>query len=350
MVLLSFAFYNCGGGGENSGSVGESTVNLSRINGRVTDVVVFNFRPESPAFAKLKGFFEMTKTANAQSGSLAGIIVFAIQIQGGEEVVVDEDTTDVSGGFTLDVPAGEIILQFLVGQEIRDGLVDVPEDKTIGITVKINVNDTESPVEIDVIDENEEQGGSQSGNNQGDDDSGQGGNNEDDNNDDDMMENDPPPPNDPPPSGGNGVTVPEMLALVNSVRAQGRNCGSEFFPSAPPLTWNGAIADSALLHSADMAVVLQDLTHTGSDGSSAGTRLTNQGYSWRTTWAENIAFTGGSSGTAVSAVNLWVTSPGHCRNMMNPAHTEMGAATAFGFHTDFRSNGDFWTLVMADSF
>lgn len=352
IVLVSLAFYGCGGGGgDNGNSGGESAVNLSRINGRVTDVVAFNFRPESSVFAKLKGFFEVTKTANAQSGSLAGIVVLAVQVQGVEEVVVDEDTTDGNGSFTLDVPPGEIILQFLVGQEIIDILLDVPEDSTVKITVNINANDTVSPVEIDEMDvidnmdddQDDGQGGGQSGNNEG--------NNQGDGDDDDMTGNDPTPSNlqPPPPSGGNGTTVQQMLAVVNNVRAQGRNCGGEFFPGAPPLTWNGTIADSALLHSTDMAVVLEDLTHAGSDGSSAGTRLTNQGYNWRA-WGENIAFTGGSSGTAASAVNLWVASPGHCRNMMNPAYTEMGAATASGFHTGFQSNGDFWTLVMADSF
>ena len=175
-ILLTFTFYNCGGGGgDDSGSGGESALNLSRINGRVTDVIASNFRPESSAFAKLKGLFEITKSAHAQDGSLAGIIVLAIQIQGGEEIVVDEDTTDGNGSFSLDVPAGEIILQFLVGQEIIDILMDVPEDSTIEITININVNDDVNPVEIDEMDviddidddENEGQGGSQSGNNQG---------------------------------------------------------------------------------------------------------------------------------------------------------------------------------------
>ena len=401
ILFFSFTLYNCGGGGGDDGGGSGSAGNLSKINGRVTDVLAFNFKTDSTTYAKLKSLLEITKSAHAQNGPLAGITVIAVQIVGGEEIFVDEDVTDGDGSFSIDVPAGAIILQFLIGNEFFEILIDVPEDSTVEIAVSIDPDDPDNPVEIsemdvldDVDDDNDDsnsgdegqsgndgntgntgQGGSQPGNNNN---SGnQGGNNEGDDDDDSGQgeNNDPPPPNNdpppppnndpppppnndpppppnndpPPPTGGNGVTTPDMLSLINNVRSQGRNCGNQFFPSAPPVTWNNTIANSTLVHSEDMAFVLEDLSHTGSDGSSAGSRLTSQGYNWRA-WGENIAFTGGSSGTAASAVNLWVNSPGHCSNIMNPNYTEMGASTAFGFFQDFQSNGDYWTLVLADSF
>jgi len=395
LLFCTFTFYNCGGGGGDDGSGGTEALNLSKINGRVSDVVAFNFKTEPTTFAKLKKFIEITKSAHAQGGALAGITVIALQMQSGEEVFVDEDITDGDGSFSVDVPAGAIILQFIIGDDVFDILVDIPEDSTVEITVNIDPDDPDNPVvveEMDVLDgvdddndddnnnvddqdgdddddndgsqggnpppNNNNNNGNQGGNNQGDDDdddddddeAGQGGNN---NPPPPPGNNNPPPPppgnNNPPPTSGNGVTTPDMLALINNVRSQGRNCGNEFFPSAPPLTWNGTIANSTLVHSEDMALVLEDLSHTGSDGSSAGSRLTAQGYNWRA-WGENIAFTGGTSGTTTTAVNLWVNSPGHCSNIMNPVYTEMGASRAFGFFTGFQSNGHYWTLVLADSF
>lgn len=57
-----------------------------------------------------------------------------------------------------------------------------------------------------------------------------------------------------------------VLDLVNSARAQGRNCGNEFFPAAPEVIWDIRIQDAALAHSVDMAQN-QNFSHTGTDGS-----------------------------------------------------------------------------------
>ncbi|MGI9553977.1 MAG: hypothetical protein ACR2NC_03545, partial [Thermodesulfobacteriota bacterium] len=82
IFLVSFTFYNCGGGGDGASGTGPTTT-LSKINGQVTEVLASNFVPKPSAFAKLKSFIEITKNAHAQAGSLAGITVLAIQIQNG---------------------------------------------------------------------------------------------------------------------------------------------------------------------------------------------------------------------------------------------------------------------------
>jgi uncharacterized protein YkwD len=76
-----------------------------------------------------------------------------------------------------------------------------------------------------------------------------------------------------------------------------------------------------------------NLDHTGSDGSSAGDRLTTGGYYW-TTYAENIAV-GYTSEQAV--IDGWLKSDGHCKNIMNANVSEMGVATS----------GAYWTQVFA---
>lgn len=49
---------------------------------------------------------------------------------------------------------------------------------------------------------------------------------------------------------------------------------------AIPLSWSPRLAQAAYLHSLDM-VRNGFLSHTGSDGSSAGRRISRQKYPWR---------------------------------------------------------------------
>jgi uncharacterized protein YkwD len=70
-------------------------------------------------------------------------------------------------------------------------------------------------------------------------------------------------------------------------------------------------------------------SHKGSDGTGTGERITNAGYNWRF-YGENIA-QGYSSEKEVVAG--WLSSPGHCANIMSKNYKEMGAAKV----------GDYWT-------
>lgn len=53
-------------------------------------------------------------------------------------------------------------------------------------------------------------------------------------------------------------------------------------------------------------------------------RLGASGYSWRA-WAENIAF---GQKTPSDAVEAWMRSPGHRRNLLDPRYTELGSGVA----------------------
>ena len=103
-----------------------------------------------------------------------------------------------------------------------------------------------------------------------------------------------PAPPVPAPSPGTRATCglpnfeSEMLARVNAARAAGASCGSAgSFAAAPPLAWSLTITQAALRHSDDM-VARDFFDHRGSDGSSAGDRLSAAGYAW-SRWGENIA-------------------------------------------------------------
>jgi len=123
-----------------------------------------------------------------------------------------------------------------------------------------------------------------------------------------------------------------LLQLVNSYRVSGCNCGSEGrFASTTPVVWNDQLAQAALDHSEDM-FTNKFLSHTGSDGSNPRTRINRRDYDCKT-YGENIAR---GYQTEQSVIEVWIKSPGHCRNIMNPAYKEIGAAR----------KGNYWTLVL----
>lgn len=134
----------------------------------------------------------------------------------------------------------------------------------------------------------------------------------------------------------------QLLAAVNEARGASRLCGSASYGPSPPVAWSDALATAAYLHSSDMARN-GFFSHTGSDGSSAGQRITRQGYSW-STWGENIAV-GYPSVSAV--VQGWLGSEGHCRNIMDPDFSEIGAGYAVGQYGGSPS-ARYWTLDLAD--
>ena len=113
-----------------------------------------------------------------------------------------------------------------------------------------------------------------------------------------------------------------MLNAVNDFRSQTRVCGAlGSFPAVPALSWDCKLEAAALGHSMDMANK-DFFSHTGTGGTSPGDRATAAGYRW-SAWGENIAAGYGSVGAVMDG---WISSQGHCANMMSPNFTELGAA------------------------
>ncbi|MBE0607142.1 MAG: CAP domain-containing protein, partial [Deltaproteobacteria bacterium] len=96
-----------------------------------------------------------------------------------------------------------------------------------------------------------------------------------------------PPPAANEPDPGVADIRDAFLATVNQARSVTQVCGNTPYGPAPPVSWSGNLAMAAYLHSEDMALN-NFFSHTGSDGSSAGQRISRQGYPWRT-YGENIA-------------------------------------------------------------
>jgi uncharacterized protein YkwD len=111
----------------------------------------------------------------------------------------------------------------------------------------------------------------------------------------------------------------------------------------PALKYNPVLAAAAEKHSVDMA--MQDyFDHEGSDGSSVSDRISAMGYQWSFV-AENIQ---GGSDTPEEAVQSWMNSPGHRKNILNSKAQEIGV----GYYFLANDTGDvkhkhYWTQVFA---
>ncbi|MFH8381985.1 CAP domain-containing protein [Kitasatospora sp. NPDC018058] len=110
-----------------------------------------------------------------------------------------------------------------------------------------------------------------------------------------------------------------VLTLVNKARADA---------GCPALNVNSQLVQAAQAHSNDMAKT-GTLSHTGSDGSSAGDRVTKAGYRW-SAYAENIAQ---GYGSAQATFDGWMNSSGHKANMLNCAYKDTGIADTNGYWT-----------------
>jgi len=131
-----------------------------------------------------------------------------------------------------------------------------------------------------------------------------------------------------------GVNASVLMNLVNQQRAKGCNCGGTMMPATLPLKWNKQLEKAAYDHSVDMSTN-NFFDHVGSNGSNPGARITATGYSW-IACAENIAegYT-----DEQSVIKAWITSPGHCKNLMGSQFAEMGIGRS----------GKYWTMTVARS-
>ncbi|MER6198653.1 CAP domain-containing protein [Streptomyces sp. NPDC001586] len=116
---------------------------------------------------------------------------------------------------------------------------------------------------------------------------------------------------DAPAASGSAAAV---LALVNQERAAA---------GCPNLTLNAKLTKAAQDHSADMAAH-GNMSHTGSDGSDPGARITRAGYAW-SSYGENVAY---GYSTPEKVMEGWMNSPGHRANILNCSFKEIGIGLA----------------------
>jgi uncharacterized protein YkwD len=137
------------------------------------------------------------------------------------------------------------------------------------------------------------------------------------------------------------LRIQRVVNYINALRSQPRSCGNKSYPTAPEIKWSTKLSAAAASHSDDMANN-NFFSHKGSLGLIASDRVSNAGYDWKTV-AENIA---GGTDTPEQTIDQWLASSGHCHNLMNNMHTEIGLACTRNNLSDYRI---YWTLVLASS-
>lgn len=124
------------------------------------------------------------------------------------------------------------------------------------------------------------------------------------------------------------TTQQNVFLLVNSHRrAAGRR----------DVRYNASLTSACQRHAQDMAR-RNVMSHTGSDGTNGGQRITRAGFRW-TSWGENLAVGQTSSQAVVSA---WMNSSGHRANLLNWRFQWMGVGIAWG-------HGRIWWCVVLAS-
>jgi len=127
----------------------------------------------------------------------------------------------------------------------------------------------------------------------------------------------------------------QLLALINQQRGVGATCGSASFGPVPALWFDLNLQAAARLHSQDMAIN-HFFSHTSLDGRTFTQRIRNAGYAF-SPLAENIAegYT-----TPQMVFDGWMSSPGHCTNIMSSAYLAVGIGYAV---SPGGSTGPYWT-------
>lgn len=88
-----------------------------------------------------------------------------------------------------------------------------------------------------------------------------------------------------------------------------------------PLVWDEEMASLARRHSRNMAAE-KFFSHRGSDGTMIDDRAASLGiFNWRAI-GENIAFMRGQGDPAAKAVEKWMLSTSHKKNILNPTWSE----------------------------
>ncbi|MFD4540316.1 CAP domain-containing protein [Streptomyces bauhiniae] len=128
-------------------------------------------------------------------------------------------------------------------------------------------------------------------------------------------------PSTPQPAATASGDVARIVELVNAERAKA---------GCSPVALNSTLTKAAQDHSADMAAH-NTMSHTGSDGSDPGSRITAAGYRW-SAYGENVAY---GYATPEQVMDGWMNSPGHRENILNCSYKEIGVGLA--------QPGSYWT-------
>ena len=147
------------------------------------------------------------------------------------------------------------------------------------------------------------------------------------------------------------TTESTYLDAINKARSITQDCGEYGeMPPVPALKWNTQLTFAAMIHSNDLAEsntfshtgsgessdVVAQLYHPGT-GSTMQERIEYAGYTEWTYIGENIA---AGYNTVQEVIDAWISSPGHCANLMKEEFTEVGMSRIDNDNSTYKS---YWT-------
>jgi hypothetical protein len=141
----------------------------------------------------------------------------------------------------------------------------------------------------------------------------------------------------PPPAT---TALGSLLGHITGGHIETIEPGARSFQPAPPMRLSGTLANVAFGHAADMAKHGY-FEHQDLQGRSPADRVRAIGYREKLV-GENIAY---GPKSAEEVVQGWLSSPGHCENIMDPRFAEMGIAYAPG---QASKRGLYWVQLLAD--
>lgn len=112
-----------------------------------------------------------------------------------------------------------------------------------------------------------------------------------------------------------------LLEIINEVRTSGCICGKKKMPPVGKLKWNDRLELAALSHASDMHTN-KYFSHTGLDGSEPWERAQRNNYISSYS-GENILL---GSENEIEAIDGWLESPPHCKNIMDPGFKDVAVA------------------------
>lgn len=137
----------------------------------------------------------------------------------------------------------------------------------------------------------------------------------------------------PPPTTPSADVSPQMQQVLDLVNAERTSRG------LVPVRFSPELNEAAHAHTVRQAADGQIYHEDPQDGSSPGDRISRAGYEF-STWGENVA---AGYRTPADVMQGWMTSRGHCENILNPAFTEIGV----GYVAGGERYNQFWTQVFA---
>lgn len=138
------------------------------------------------------------------------------------------------------------------------------------------------------------------------------------------------------PSAALACNRPGNLAEIRANLIAGIN-GERAARGLPALAPSAQLGEAAQQHACDNAIH-NHMSHTGSDGSQFGTRISRTGYGFRKA-NENVGY---GYRSAPAMLDGWMRSDGHRRNILARGTADIGVGVALG--SDGQS---YWVMVTA---